>query len=86
MMKLPSGRLLQYHKNVASQAPGVNESVIKWMVDEAGRKNVGAAGKVGGLILDEMAIQVIYVDRQTLNGTLWVNFMTKRVDFLQVNI
>ena len=56
MVQLPSGKLLQYHKNVVSQPPGINESVIKWMVDEAKRKSIDTAGKVGGLILDEMAI------------------------------
>jgi len=64
MVQLPSGRLLQYHKNVVNQAPGINESVIKWTVEEAKsskRRSIDTAGKVGGLILDEMAIQVPHI-------------------------
>lgn len=60
MLKLPSGRLLQYHKNITSQEPGCNEDVLQWMVHEAEKKNIGAAGKTGGVILDEMAIQVLF--------------------------
>ena len=60
MLKLPSGRLLQYHKNITSQEPGCNEDVLQWMVHEAEKKNIGTAGKTGGVILDEMAIQVLF--------------------------
>ena len=62
MLKLPSGRLLQYHKNITSQEPGCNEDVLQWMVHEAEKKNIGPAGKIGGIILDEMAIQVLFLD------------------------
>ena len=51
MLKLPSGRLLQYHKNITSQEPGCNEDVLQWMVHEAENKNIGTAGKTGGVIL-----------------------------------
>lgn len=61
MLKLPSGRLLQYHKNITSQEPGFNEDVLQWMVHEAQKKNIGTAGKTGGVILDEMAIQVLFL-------------------------
>jgi len=60
MLKLPSGRLLQYHENITSQEPGCNEDVLQWMVHEAEKKNIGTAGKTGGVILDEMAIQVLF--------------------------
>ena len=60
MLKLPSGRLLQYRKNVTSQEPGCNEDVLQWMVREAEKKNIGTAGRTGGVILDEMAIQVLF--------------------------
>ena len=60
MLKVPSGRLLQYHKNVTTQEPGCNEDVLQWMVHEAEKKNIGTAGKTGGVILDELAIQVLF--------------------------
>ena len=44
MLKLPSGRLLQYRKNVTSQEPGYNGDVLQWMVHEAEKKNFGTAG------------------------------------------
>jgi hypothetical protein len=61
MLKLPSGRLLQYHKNITSQEPGCNEDVLQWMVHEAEKKNIGTAGKVGGVVLDDMAVQVLFL-------------------------
>ena len=61
MLKLPSGRLLQYHRNVTTQEPGCNEDVLQWVVREAEKKNIGTVGKTGGVILDEMAIiQVLF--------------------------
>ena len=58
MLVLPSGRHLQNYKNSCSQNPGLNESVGKWMAQEAKKRNVGLEGREGGIILDEMAIQV----------------------------
>ena len=60
MLRLPSGRLLQLYKNSSSQNPGFNESVGKWMAQEAEKKRIGPEGKEGGIILDEMSIQVSY--------------------------
>ena len=35
MIKLPSGRLLQYYKNAVPQHEGFNEDVLHWMEQEA---------------------------------------------------
>lgn len=58
MLVLPSGRILQMYKNSCTQNPGLNESVGQWMEQEAIRKNIGPEGREGGIILDEMSIQV----------------------------
>ena len=58
MLSLPSGRLLQMYKNSVVQKPGFNEEVLEWMQQEAERLQLSAVGKCGGIILDEMAIQV----------------------------
>lgn len=57
MLKLPSGRLLKMYKNSCSQNPGFNESVGKWMSEEALKRKIGSEEREGGIILDEMAIQ-----------------------------
>lgn len=58
VLVLPSGRVLQMYKNSCTQNPGLNESVGQWMAQEASKKKIGAEGREGGIILDEMAIQV----------------------------
>ena len=58
VLVLPSGRLLKMYKNSCTQNPGLNESVGQWMEQEASKKKIGAEGREGGIILDEMAIQV----------------------------
>lgn len=58
MLVLPSGRLLRMYKNSCSQNPGLNDSVGQWMKQEAMKRNIGPEGREGGIILDEMAIQV----------------------------
>ena len=58
MLVLPSGRLLQMYKNSCAQNPGLNESVGQWMAMEALKTKLGPEGREGGVILDEMAIQV----------------------------
>lgn len=91
MLKLPSGRLLQYHKNITSQEPGCNEDVLQWMVHEAEKKNIGTAGKTGGVILDEMAIQVLfpgnfcnYLDHRYIVSDVTEMFFTNH-DLLAIN-
>ncbi|XP_078382573.1 uncharacterized protein LOC144665241 [Oculina patagonica] len=57
MLRLPSGRLLQYYKNSVSQNSGLNEDVLQWMEQEAEKLKLTEYGKCGGIILDEMSIQ-----------------------------
>ena len=57
MLVLPSGTLLQMYKNSVKQEPGFNKEVFELMRDEANKRNVGAEGRFGGIMLDEMAIQ-----------------------------
>lgn len=58
MLRLPSGRLLQYYKNSVPQNSGLNDEVLQWMEQEARKLNLSEFGKCGGVILDEMPIQV----------------------------
>ena len=58
MLVLPSGRLLRMYKNSCTHNPGLNESVGQWMAQEAIKRKIGPEGREGGIILDEMAIQV----------------------------
>ena len=58
MIKLPSGRLLQYYKNAVPQHEGFNEDVLHWMEQEATKMKLSKEGKCGGIILDEISIQV----------------------------
>ena len=60
MLTLQSGRLLQMYKNSCAQNPGLNESVGQWMAQEATKRKLGPEGREGGIILDEMAIQVSF--------------------------
>ena len=57
VLVLPSGRFLSLHKNSVKQKPGLNE-VLDWMLKEAEKLKLDSFGREGGLILDEMAIQV----------------------------
>ena len=45
--------------------PGFNESVGKWMTQEAKKRNIGPEGREGGIILDEVAIQVYLYIKKT---------------------
>ena len=58
MLRLPSGRLLQYYKNAVPQHEGFNEEVLQWMEQEASKIQLSEHGKCGGIILDEISIQV----------------------------
>ena len=55
---LPSGRLLQLYKNSIKQEPGLNKEVFKLMRQEAEKKKITKIEKRGGVMLDEMSIQV----------------------------
>ncbi len=63
ILKLPSGRLLSMYKNSVTQKPGLNDDVLKWMQHEADKLRLESFGREGGLILDEMAIQVVLLDQ-----------------------
>lgn len=58
MIRLPSGRLLSYYKNSVSQEAMFNEDVLKLMLQEARKRMLGTDGMMGGIVLDEMSIQV----------------------------
>ena len=51
------------YKNSCTQNPGFNESVGQWMAMEVSKRKLGPEGREGGIILDEMAIQVCYSAR-----------------------
>jgi len=53
MLRLPSGRLLQYYKNSVPQNSGLNDEVLQWMEQEVRKLNLSEFGKCGGIILDE---------------------------------
>ena len=57
---LPSNRLIRYYKNAVEQQPGWNDQIIAWCQKEALRQNLAPSSYWGGLIFDEMKIQVSY--------------------------
>lgn len=57
MLVLPSEYLLVLYKNCVNQITGFNDEVFTWMHNEAERLGIPQDGRVGGLIIDEMAIQ-----------------------------
>ena len=63
VLVLPSRQLLSLYKNSVKQKPGLNEEVLDWMIKEADKLKLDSFGKEGGLILDEMAIQVCLTTR-----------------------
>ena len=60
MLKLPSGRLLRMYKNCIQQSPGFIADNLRWMMSEAQKMgyDFGSPGRVGGIAVDEMSIQV----------------------------
>ena len=58
MLLLPSGRLLQLYKNSIRQEPGINNEVFALMKQEADKRGLDQNARRGGIMLDEMAIQV----------------------------
>ena len=61
VLLMPSTRLLSLYKNAIQQGPGIHQNMIQWMVKEAVRANLPPHGFEGGLLFDEMAIQVISI-------------------------
>ena len=49
---------LRYYKNAIDQKPGWNRETIAWCKQEAERQNLKDQDYWGGLVLDEMKIQV----------------------------
>lgn len=47
MLRLPSGRLLQYYNNSVQQKPGLNEEVLQWMEQEADKVKLTELGRCG---------------------------------------
>ena len=58
MMVLPSSRLLQMYKNSVKQERGLNQEVFKLMRQETNKRKIGLMGCTGGIMSDEMLIQV----------------------------
>ena len=58
VLTLPSGRLLSLYKNSVRQNAGFNNEVLEWMQIELEKLKAGPFGREGGIMLDEMAIQV----------------------------
>lgn len=57
ILVLPSPSLLIMYKNNVQHKVGFNNEVFQWMLKEAIRLEVPAEGLLGGVIMDEMAIQ-----------------------------
>ena len=55
---LPTPRTLVKYKNKVAQDIGINNEILQWMRDEATKKSLPPNGWKGGLLFDEMAIQV----------------------------
>jgi hypothetical protein len=49
---------LRYYKNAVNQEAGWNQEVIKWFQSGVKRRQLKPADYWGGLVLDEMKIQV----------------------------
>lgn len=52
------GGFCEFYKNSCTQDAGFNAPVGQWMAQEAVKRKIGPEGREGGIILDEMAIQV----------------------------
>ena len=55
---MPSTRQLQRYKNSMPQEAGLNDQAFHWMFEEAKAQKLPSSGYVGGLIFDEMSLQV----------------------------
>lgn len=51
--------LLRYYKNKVDQKPGWNINLLKWCLEEAQSNKLKPQDYMGGLVLDEMKIQVL---------------------------
>lgn len=48
----------RHYKNSCKQSPGINEEAIKWMRSVWDDRKAGGYQFIGGLLIDEMTIQV----------------------------
>lgn len=55
---LPSESYLRQRRNIIRQTPGVTNDMMQLMKAEAEKLEVSMAGRCGGLMFDEMAVQV----------------------------
>ena len=58
VLLMPSEKVLMLYKNSINQKPGVSEKMLDWMVHEAVLRQVPSHGYHGGLMCDEVSIQV----------------------------
>jgi len=72
-MILPSIRTLTLYKNSNEQRCGVQDFMLDWMLKEAQRLEIPKHGYCGGLMFDEMSLQVSCVELLTA-GYLTVNY------------
>jgi roadblock/LC7 domain-containing protein len=75
MLVLPSGRLLEYYKNSVPQKAGLSEEMLKWMRQEANRIGIDEFGRCGGIVLDEMSIQVTALTNKQSLTPLHIYFL-----------
>ena len=57
---IPCPKTLSNYKNRVKQKSGINHDFLLWMSDEADALAVPRDARIGGLIVDEMSIQVKY--------------------------
>ena len=57
---IPCPKTLTSYENQVRQISGINEPFLQWMDDEAMALAFSAEGRTGGLVIDEMAIQVCF--------------------------
>lgn len=55
---LPSHRTIQRYKNKVPSTPWINDRFLQWMKTDAENKSLPRNGWLGGLLVDEMSIQV----------------------------
>lgn len=57
MLILPCPSTLILYKNTIKHNIGFDNNILNWMHSEAVRKEIHPDGWIGGIIIDEMAIQ-----------------------------
>ncbi|XP_020911089.1 uncharacterized protein LOC110248873 [Exaiptasia diaphana] len=57
VLLLPSNRTIRCYKNKVDQAPGWNDNLLQWCLEEAKKANLRKEDYWGAFVLDEMKIQ-----------------------------